>query len=64
MDEGLIQVQAMATRIACLRMTARHLKALHDSIECASCLPGRSQWDRKVAARWKSTSGDCTTCGA
>ena len=32
MDDGLIQVQAMAARIACLRMTAQHLKALHDSV--------------------------------
>ncbi len=50
MDEGLIQVQAMATRIACLRMTAQHLKALHDSVEQACRLPARSQWDRKAAA--------------
>jgi hypothetical protein len=27
----LIQVQAMATRIACLRTTARHLKDLRDT---------------------------------
>jgi len=26
MDEGLIQVQAMAARTACLRMTAQHLR--------------------------------------
>ncbi len=50
MDEGLIQVQVMATRIACQRMTAEHLKALHDSVEHAACLPARSQWDRKAAA--------------
>jgi DNA-binding GntR family transcriptional regulator len=50
MDEGLIQVQAMATRIACLRMTAQHLKALSDSVEQASRLPARSQWSRKAAA--------------
>ena len=50
MDEGLIQVQAMAVRVACLRMTAQQLKALHDSVEFASCLPARSQWDRKAAA--------------
>ncbi|HEX9542073.1 MAG TPA: hypothetical protein VGA04_28415 [Streptosporangiaceae bacterium] len=54
MDEGLIQVQAMAARIACLRMTAQRLKALHDSVEHACCLPARSQWDRKAAAK-KST---------
>jgi hypothetical protein len=28
MDEGLIQVQAMATRAACARMTTEHLRAL------------------------------------
>jgi hypothetical protein len=38
MDDGLIQVQAMATRIACLRMTAQQLKAVQDSVERASCL--------------------------
>lgn len=38
-DEGLIQIQAMAARIACLQMTALHLKALHDSVDHASCLP-------------------------
>ena len=32
MDDGLIQVQAIAARIACLRMTAQHLKASHDSV--------------------------------
>ena len=50
MDEGLIQIHAMAARIACLRMTAQHLKVLHDSVEHASCLPARSHWDRKAAA--------------
>lgn len=50
MDEGLIQVHAMATRIACLRITAPHLKALRDSVERASALPARSGWDRKAAA--------------
>jgi GntR family transcriptional regulator, transcriptional repressor for pyruvate dehydrogenase complex len=50
MDEGLIQIHAMAARIACLRMTEQHLKALRDSVEYAACLPARSQWDRKAAA--------------
>jgi DNA-binding FadR family transcriptional regulator len=50
MDERLIQMQAMATRIACLRITAQHLKALGDSVEQAACLPARSAWDRKAAA--------------
>jgi DNA-binding FadR family transcriptional regulator len=50
MDEGLIQVQALATRIACQQMTARHLKAVRDSVEQAFCLPARPQWDLKAAA--------------
>jgi GntR family transcriptional regulator, transcriptional repressor for pyruvate dehydrogenase complex len=50
MEEGMIQVQAMAARIACARMTAPHLSALHDSVEHAFCLTARSQWERKAAA--------------
>jgi hypothetical protein len=50
MDEGLIQAQVMAARIACLRMTAEQLKTLHRSVEHASGLPARSQWDRTAAA--------------
>jgi hypothetical protein len=50
MDEELIQAQATAARIVCLRMTAQHLKTLHDSVDQASRLPARSQWDRKAAA--------------
>ena len=50
MDEGLIQGLAAATRIACLRMNATRLKALHDSVDQASCLPARPAWERKAAA--------------
>jgi GntR family transcriptional repressor for pyruvate dehydrogenase complex len=50
MDTGLIYAQAMATRSACLRMTAEDLKAMHDSVEHASCLSARSRWDSKAAA--------------
>jgi DNA-binding GntR family transcriptional regulator len=50
MNEGPIEVHAMATRIACQPMTSRHLKALGDSVDQASCLSARSQWDRKAAA--------------
>ena len=50
MDEGLIQVLATTTRIACLRMNATRLKALHDSVDQASCLPARPAWERKAAA--------------
>jgi DNA-binding GntR family transcriptional regulator len=50
MEEGMIQAQAMAARMACARMTTLHLTALHDSVERACCLAGKSQWDRKAAA--------------
>ena len=46
----MIQAQAMAARIACARMTTLHLTALHDSVERACALRGRSQWGRKAAA--------------
>ena len=46
----MIQAQAMAARIACVRMTILHLTELHDSVERACRLAARSQWDRKAAA--------------
>ena len=48
MEEGMIQAQAMAARIACARMTMVHLTALHDSVERACGLAGRSEWGRKM----------------
>ena len=48
--EEMIQAQATAARIACARMTTLHLSALQDSVERASCLTSRPQWDRKAAA--------------
>ena len=50
MEERMIQAHATAARVACARMTTLHLAALHDSVERASCLAGRPQWDRKAAA--------------
>ena len=50
MDVGIIQVLAMATRIACLRMTPQQLMALQGNVERASRVPGRSEWERKAAA--------------
>jgi DNA-binding GntR family transcriptional regulator len=50
MEEGMIQAQVMAARMACARMTMPHLTELHDSVERACCLAGRSQWGRKAAA--------------
>ena len=49
MKEGTIQAQAMAVRIACARMTMLHLTQLHDSVERACGLRGRSQWGRTAA---------------
>ena len=40
----------MATRAACVRMTARHLKALRDSVGQACCLPTGFAWDRRASA--------------
>ena len=50
MEDIMIQAQAMAVRIACERMTALHLRALHDSLQRACCLASRSDWNRKAAA--------------
>ena len=46
----MIQAQAIAARLACARMTMVHLTELHDSVERACGLAGRSQWGRKAAA--------------
>jgi GntR family transcriptional regulator, transcriptional repressor for pyruvate dehydrogenase complex len=50
MEEAMIRAQAIAAGIACTRMTAQHLNALHKSVERASCLAAGSQWDRKATA--------------
>lgn len=50
MDDELILVCALATRIACQRMTPPHLKALRDSVEQARCMPAEAGWDRKATA--------------
>ena len=50
MDDELIRVCALAVRVACRRMTPRYLKALHDSVEQACCLPAGFDWDRKAVA--------------
>ena len=50
MDEELIWWCVMATRAACRRMTARHLKALEDCVGQACCLPTRFAWDLRAAA--------------
>jgi GntR family transcriptional repressor for pyruvate dehydrogenase complex len=50
MDDELIRACALATRLACQRMTPPHLSALRASIEQACCLPAGIDWDRKVTA--------------
>ena len=50
MDNELIRVAGLATRVACQRMTPRYLKALSDSIEQVCCLPATFAWDRKATA--------------
>jgi hypothetical protein len=50
MDEELICWCVMATRAACVRMTARHLNALQDSVGQACFLPAGIAWDRTAAA--------------
>jgi DNA-binding GntR family transcriptional regulator len=49
-DDELILWCALATRAACLRMTAQHVKALEDSVAQVRCLPARFAWDRKATA--------------
>jgi DNA-binding FadR family transcriptional regulator len=49
-NDELIRWCAVATRTACARMTAQHLRALQDSVGQARCLPARFAWDRKATA--------------
>jgi GntR family transcriptional regulator, transcriptional repressor for pyruvate dehydrogenase complex len=50
MDDELIRVCTLATRVACQRMTPAHLEVLRDNVEEACRLPTRTAWDRKVTA--------------
>jgi DNA-binding FadR family transcriptional regulator len=50
MELNLIQVQAMAARVAREQMTEAALRALRGSVDQASCLPARPGWERKAAA--------------
>jgi DNA-binding FadR family transcriptional regulator len=50
MDEELIWWCVMATRVACARMTAPHLKALQDCVGQACCLPAGLAWGLRAAA--------------
>jgi GntR family transcriptional repressor for pyruvate dehydrogenase complex len=49
-QDPLISLLSAATRIACRQMTPEHLNTLHASVERASCLSARHDWERKVTA--------------
>jgi DNA-binding GntR family transcriptional regulator len=49
-DDAMISLLLVATRTACQQMTPQHLNALHASVEQASCLSARPDWEPKAAA--------------
>jgi DNA-binding GntR family transcriptional regulator len=49
-EDAMISLLSAATRIACRQMTPQHLNALHASVEQASCLSARHDWERKATA--------------
>jgi DNA-binding GntR family transcriptional regulator len=49
-QDAMISLLSAATRIACRQLTPEQLTALHASVERASCLSARHDWDRKAAA--------------
>ena len=61
----MISLLSAATRIACRQMTPQQLNALHASVEEASCLSARPDWERKAAAHAElftmlgDLTGDC-----
>ncbi len=61
----MIPLLSAATRIACRQMTLQRLNALHASVERASCLSARHDWERKVTAHAElftmlgDLTGDC-----
>ena len=61
----MISLLSAATRIACGKMTPQHLNALYASVEQASCLPARPDWERKATAHAElftmlgDLTGDC-----
>jgi GntR family transcriptional regulator, transcriptional repressor for pyruvate dehydrogenase complex len=64
-EDAMIPLLSAATRIACARLTPQHLNALHASVERASCLSARHDWERKVTAHVElftmldDLTGDC-----
>jgi len=49
-EDAMIFLLSGATRIACRQMTSQHLDALHASVDQASSLSARPDWERKAAA--------------
>jgi GntR family transcriptional regulator, transcriptional repressor for pyruvate dehydrogenase complex len=49
-EDAMISLLSHATRIACGQMTSQQLSALRASIDQASCLPARPDWERKATA--------------
>jgi DNA-binding GntR family transcriptional regulator len=49
-QDAMISLLSAATRIACGQMTPQQLNALHASVERASGLSARCDWERKVTA--------------
>src|ERR1700733_11857079 len=49
-QDAMISLLTAATRIACGQMTPQHLSARDASVERASCLSARYDWERKVTA--------------
>jgi DNA-binding GntR family transcriptional regulator len=49
-EDAVISALSAATRIACRQMTPQHLDALHASVELASGLSARPDWQPKAAA--------------
>jgi GntR family transcriptional regulator, transcriptional repressor for pyruvate dehydrogenase complex len=49
-DDAMISLLLGATHIACRQMTRQHLNALTASVDQASCLSARPDWERKATA--------------
>jgi DNA-binding GntR family transcriptional regulator len=64
-QDAMIPLLSAATRIACRQMTPQHLNALHASVEQASRLSARHDWERKATAHaglftmLGDVTGDC-----
>jgi DNA-binding GntR family transcriptional regulator len=64
-EDAMISLLSAATRIACQQLTPQHLNALHASVEQASCLSARHDWEHKATAHAElfimlgDLTGDC-----